>query len=52
MRFAYQFWKNFYQNAFASAEQKWVTLRDIMESQSISGEKERKRREIPSMKNR
>lgn len=52
MKFAYHFWKNFYQNASASAEQRWVTLKDIMESQSISGEKERNRREIPSVKNR
>lgn len=43
MRSAYQFWKSFYQNASASAEQKWLTLSDSKESQSISGEKKEKR---------
>lgn len=48
---AHQFWYSFYKNASASAEQKRMTLRENMESQSISGGKEGKRRVIPSVGN-
>lgn len=40
---AYQFWKNFYQNFPASADQKRVTLRENMEFLSILREKEGKK---------